>query len=156
MSPEQRTLRIKILVRKKLNMSSGKLAAQAVHAALALPGAEPNMSVAVLQVSERNFAEAKEMSGAVVIRDAGRTEVAPGTETAVAFLVSDETQMPWRISQTDEKFEDWRNAVAMIRAAGYVHPADLLEDMAEFIDKQHGELLLLRDECGRMPDGRAR
>lgn len=146
--------RIKILIRKNLRMSSGKLAAQAVHAALALPDTNPNMTVAVLQVSDRKFAEAKEMPGMVIIRDAGLTEVDPGTETAIAFLATDETIRPYKCSRSLAEFPDWQNAVEMIRAANYEHPAVLIEQMADYIDHQHSELLMLRDECGRMPDGR--
>lgn len=85
--------RIKILARKKLNMSPGKLAAQSVHAALALATQvelHPMMSVVVLSVNETPFNEAKEKNNPVaVVRDAGYTEVAPGTETCLAFLEND-------------------------------------------------------------------
>ena len=85
-------MRIKILARKKLKMSPGKLAAQSVHAALALAvlddRVDPLMSVVVLLVNEGKFNEAKRGIHAV-IRDAGFTEVAPGTETVVAFLEDD-------------------------------------------------------------------
>jgi peptidyl-tRNA hydrolase len=85
--------RIKILARKKLNMSPGKLAAQSVHAALALAGRtdlHPMMSVVVLMVNETPFNKAKEENEIVaVVRDAGYTEVEPGTETVLAFLEGD-------------------------------------------------------------------
>ncbi len=85
--------RIKILARKNLKMSSGKLAAQAVHAALALTSLEkldPLQSVVVLEVSDRKFNEKINGEGKMaVVRDAGYTEVAPGTITCLAFLEDD-------------------------------------------------------------------
>jgi peptidyl-tRNA hydrolase len=80
--------RIKILARKNLRMSEGKLAAQCVHAALGLYKAHPGeyRACIVLPVSDSKFAAAKaEHPEAYVVSDAGHTEVAPGTETALAF-----------------------------------------------------------------------
>jgi peptidyl-tRNA hydrolase len=56
--------RLKILYRKNLNMSPGKLAAQAVHAALLLNAFTDDvddvaMSVVVLGVSNAKFEQAK-------------------------------------------------------------------------------------------------
>ena len=85
--------RIKILSRKNLKMSPGKLAAQAVHAALALTSLEkldPLQSVVVLEVTDRKFNEKINGEGKLaVVRDAGYTEVAPGTLTCLAFLEDD-------------------------------------------------------------------
>lgn len=84
--------RIKILARKKLKMSEGKLAAQCAHAALALAGIEqlnPMMSVVVLMVNETPFYEAKKGRNVAVIADAGYTEVERGTETVLAYLEDD-------------------------------------------------------------------
>ena len=85
--------RVKILARKNLKMSSGKLAAQAVHAALALTSLEkldPLQSVVVLEVSDKKFNEKINGEGKLaVVRDAGYTEVAPGTITCLAFLEDD-------------------------------------------------------------------
>lgn len=85
--------RIKILARKNLKMSSGKLAAQAVHAALALTSLEkldPLQSVVVLEVSDKKFNEKINGEGKLaVVRDAGYTEVEPGTITCLAFLEDD-------------------------------------------------------------------
>lgn len=87
--------RIKVLVRRNLKMSSGKIAAQAVHAALWLKEKDSRVhhlsTVVVLEVSDKKYNEAKEklvLEGRIfaVCRDAGYTEVEPGTETCLAFL----------------------------------------------------------------------
>lgn len=67
-------------------MSPGKLAAQCVHAALGLGADKYNMSVVVLQASDKKFWEIVNSTGNIfVVHDAGRTEVAPGTATCAAF-----------------------------------------------------------------------
>lgn len=103
--------RLKLLVRKNLKMSSGKIAAQCVHAALGLnkklnwddlpmgqfPDREyldPMKSVVVLEVSDVKFGEAKTSLAAsqnsfYVVTDAGYTEVAAHSETVIAFLEDD-------------------------------------------------------------------
>ena len=85
-------MRIKVLARKNLRMTPGKLAAQSVHAALGLRAADPrpHWSCVVLEVSDAKFGEAKAAHpGAHVVSDAGYTEVAPGTETCLAFWEDD-------------------------------------------------------------------
>jgi peptidyl-tRNA hydrolase len=83
--------RIKILVRKNLDMSKGKQSAQSVHAALGLMRTDPRpyWSCVVLEVSDQKFEEAKLAHHAYVVRDGGYTEVEPGTETAMAFYEPD-------------------------------------------------------------------
>lgn len=86
--------RLKILVRKNLKMSPGKVAAQCVHAALGLDkfhgiSLHPHMSVVVLHVSDKKFEEAKAAHDGFSIKDAGFTEVAPGTETVFAYIEPD-------------------------------------------------------------------
>jgi peptidyl-tRNA hydrolase len=112
--------RIKILARKNLKMSPGKLAAQSVHAALALACQEelhPMMSVVVLEVNGKPFEDAKANNNPVaVVRDAGYTEVAPGTETCIAFLeddprLSQHAGEHWTIDYT-ELPEEVSNAIA--------------------------------------------
>lgn len=71
--------RLVIRVNSNVSMSRGKFAAQAVHAALMLTGAHHGGPVIVLG-GKPGEVEACE----VVVRDAGRTEVAPGTLTAGA------------------------------------------------------------------------
>jgi peptidyl-tRNA hydrolase len=92
-------------------MSEGKIAAQCVHAALGLnlkltedptqmlgeylPCVLRGMeSVVVLQVSDAKFTEAKLALGEkkapfYVVTDAGYTEIAPNTETVLAYLEDD-------------------------------------------------------------------
>ena len=72
---------VRILVNTNVSMSRHKAAAQAVHAALAAFGI-PHGRVVVLGGRPDEVAAMD-----VVVRDAGRTEVAPGTLTAGAALV---------------------------------------------------------------------
>lgn len=69
--------RVVIHVNHSANMSRGKYAAQAVHAALLAAGVHPGKAVIVLGAKKEEIEELK-----TVVRDAGRTEVAPGTVTA--------------------------------------------------------------------------
>jgi peptidyl-tRNA hydrolase len=66
-------------------MSPGKLAAQAVHAATGKRHCDYSMNVVVLAVSDKKFREIVEAENAFVVRDAGHTEIEPGTETCAAF-----------------------------------------------------------------------
>lgn len=72
--------RMVILMNHGPTMSRGKYAAQAVHAALTLAGVHHGGPVVVLGSSAEEVEECK-----VVIYDAGRTEVEPGTLTAGAL-----------------------------------------------------------------------
>lgn len=83
-------MRIRMLYRRNLKMSPGKLAAQSIHAALGLAqmnskALSPMHSVIVLEASDKKFQEAKNPNAYVVV-DKGLTEVAPGTETVLAIL----------------------------------------------------------------------
>lgn len=82
--------RLKVLYRKNLKMSPGKIAAQAVHAAIGLGANDPMMSVVVLGVSDTKFATEGGLfhfkpDPFYIVRDAGYTEVPAGTETCMAF-----------------------------------------------------------------------
>jgi PTH2 family peptidyl-tRNA hydrolase len=67
----------RIVIYANSNVSRGKFAAAAVHAALTAAGVHPGLPVIVLG------AKPSEIQGHdTVIRDAGRTEVEPGTVTA--------------------------------------------------------------------------
>jgi len=78
-------MRLKIIYRKNLKMSPGKLAAQAVHAATGINHKEYYMNVVVLAVSDKKFKEIVFEKGAFVVKDAGHTELEPGTETCASF-----------------------------------------------------------------------
>jgi peptidyl-tRNA hydrolase len=95
-------MRIKILARRNLRMTSGKLAAQCVHAALGLYKLSPqdHFSCVVLEVSDRKFEEKKAALAIVsapfdfptpfyIVQDAGFTEVPQGSETCIAFYETD-------------------------------------------------------------------
>ncbi len=43
---------------------------------------------------------------------------------------------------------DWRNAVEMIRAAGFVHPAEVIEQQAETIDSLYESLFSITNGSG--------
>lgn len=96
--------RIKILARRNLKMSAGKLAAQSVHAALglaALMAATPedlvvmaNLTCVVLEASDQKFNQEGDKQIAdnnrvYIFYDAGYTEVEPNTVTCMAFLEDD-------------------------------------------------------------------
>jgi PTH2 family peptidyl-tRNA hydrolase len=69
--------RFVILVNDRAKLSRGKYAAQAVHAALLALGVHPEVPVIVLGASPTEIAKMRTQ-----VRDAGRTEVEPGTLTA--------------------------------------------------------------------------
>lgn len=84
--------RIKILARRKLNMTEGKLAAQATHAGIALQKKYPReyWACIVLQAGEQTFQQAKiDHPEHWVVVDSGYTEVEPDTETVIAFYEPD-------------------------------------------------------------------
>jgi peptidyl-tRNA hydrolase len=91
--------KVKILVRKNLRLSRGKMAAQAVHAALDLVSlgfidvdSYKGLPVIVLEVSDKKFEENKARK-LISIFDAGYTEVKPGTETCLAYLEDENETM---------------------------------------------------------------
>lgn len=80
--------RLVIYVNSDVKMSRGKYAAQAVHAALMATGAHPGTPVIVLGAHKADIERMEH-----VVRDAGRTEVEPGTVTAGAmFMTREETR----------------------------------------------------------------
>lgn len=78
-------LRVKVLYRRKLVMSPGKLAAQVAHAVIGLGVKDKSLSVVVLQATERKFYQELAREHYYLVQDAGYTELEPGTDTCVAF-----------------------------------------------------------------------
>lgn len=69
--------KLKIFMNTNIKMSRGKYAAHAVHAALTAAGVHPDIPVVVLGGKPRDIEKMN-----TSIRDAGRTELEPGTLTA--------------------------------------------------------------------------
>lgn len=97
-----RNLRVKVVAKRNLQMSDGKLAAQSVHAVLELAALYApltkeelhemaNLTCVVLQASNQKFEAEKKRLGpfCVVFKDAGFTEVEPETETCLVYLEKD-------------------------------------------------------------------
>lgn len=85
-------VRIKILARRKLKMTEGKLASQATHAGIRLQQKYPKeyWSCVVLQAGDIAFEQAKkDHPEHVCIVDSGYTEVTPNSETCLAFYEPD-------------------------------------------------------------------
>lgn len=97
-----------ILLREDLDMSKGKMIAQACHASLKAyrkssqenrdEWEEQGEKKIALEVSEdqivRRFEQAKSRGlPAALIKDAGKTEIKPGTKTAVGIGPADESRI---------------------------------------------------------------
>jgi peptidyl-tRNA hydrolase len=78
-------MKLKIIYRKNLKMSPGKIAAQAVHAATGIKHTDDLMSVVVIGVSDKKFNELLPTGERFIVQDAGYTEVNPGTVTCAAY-----------------------------------------------------------------------
>jgi peptidyl-tRNA hydrolase len=78
-------MKLKLYYRRNLKMSDGKLAAQCVHAATGAKFPGGDMPCCVLSASDARFEELKGRA-AYVVRDAGFTELPPGTETVLAIF----------------------------------------------------------------------
>lgn len=79
-------MKLKIIYRKNLKMTPGKLAAQAVHAATNIGHTDRKLSVVVLGMSDTKYYETVNNNSVISrVYDAGYTEVDPGTETCAAF-----------------------------------------------------------------------
>jgi peptidyl-tRNA hydrolase len=81
-------MRLKIVFRKNLKMTPGKIAAQSVHAATGISHTDYMMSVVVLGVSDKKFNEIIATEKCFVVNDAGYTEVEPGTATCAAYYAA--------------------------------------------------------------------
>lgn len=79
-------MRIKVIYRKNLKMTEGKLAAQVAHAVKNLGATPKDCDIIVLKVSDKKFDELIEEHGCYVQVDKGLTEVESGTKTAAAWI----------------------------------------------------------------------
>lgn len=84
-------MRLKIIYKKNLKMTGGKIAAQAVHAAMGIGHIDPEMSIVVLGFSNKKYKQLlidliKKDKLHYEVHDAGYTEVNPNTNTCVAFF----------------------------------------------------------------------
>ena len=83
---EVSSMKLKVIYKKNLHMSHGKIAAQSVHAAIGLGCTDPMITVVVIGVSNTKYEEIlANRPEAYRFRDAGYTEVDPDTETCAAF-----------------------------------------------------------------------
>lgn len=90
-------MKLKILYRKNLKMSPGKIAAQAVHAAIGVKHDDNSLPVVVLEASDNKFFEKlRELESCkasyYLVEDAGYTEVEKGTMTCLAFFEKENGQ----------------------------------------------------------------
>ena len=78
--------RIKVIYRKNLKMSEGKVAAQVAHAVKNLGTSHVECDIIVLKVSDKKFEELTKEHDCYIQHDLGKTEVDKGTATAAAWF----------------------------------------------------------------------
>lgn len=81
-------MRIKVIYRKNLKMSEGKVAAQVAHAVKNLGPTPIDCDIVVLKVSDKKFNEMIVEQECYVQTDKGLTEVESGTQTAAAWIIT--------------------------------------------------------------------
>lgn len=83
-------MKVKVIYRKNLKMSEGKVAAQVAHAVKNLGYTSPDCDIVVLKVSDKKFNELTEQfkDTCYIHHDKGLTEVEEGTATAAAWIDS--------------------------------------------------------------------
>lgn len=84
-------MKLKIIYRKNLKMSTGKIAAQCVHAAIGLGIADPKISIIVLGYSDKKYNETiselfKKGINFYEVFDSGYTEIEPNTNTCFVYV----------------------------------------------------------------------
>ena len=79
-------MRIKVIYKKNLKMSEGKVAAQVAHAVKNLGKTPIDCNIVVLKVSNKKFNELVLENDCYVQTDKGLTEVESGTQTAAAWI----------------------------------------------------------------------
>ena len=99
------TGRIVVYLNKNVKMTPGKAAAQAAHAVLTLMGVHPEFPVIVLRGSKTRV-ESMEAT----VKDAGRTEVAPGTLTAGASFEFSEAGVSKERQRLNLAYETYQKA----------------------------------------------
>ena len=82
-------MRIKVIYRKNLKMTEGKVAAQVAHAVKNLGLTPIDSDIIVLRVSDKKFNELTTLYDCYIQTDKGLTEVEGGTQTAAAWIESE-------------------------------------------------------------------
>lgn len=75
---------VKVIYRKNLKMSEGKLASQVAHAVIGL-GVKEECIIRVLKVSDKKFDELTNQEQCYIQRDWGLTEIDKDTPTCAAW-----------------------------------------------------------------------
>ena len=79
-------MRIKVIYRKNLKMSEGKVASQVAHAVKNLGRTPINCDIIVLKVSDKKFFDLIKENTCSLQTDKGLTEVNKGEFTAAAWI----------------------------------------------------------------------
>jgi peptidyl-tRNA hydrolase len=79
-------MKIKVIYRKNLKMSEGKVAAQVAHVVIGLGVSDPTCTIVVLKVSDKKFNELITTEGCYVHHDYGYTEVDAGEATCAGWI----------------------------------------------------------------------
>lgn len=82
-------VRVKVIYRKNLKMSEGKVGAQVAHAVNKLGYISTDSTIIVLKVSDKKFNEMIAEQQCYVQVDMGLTQVEAGTPTAAAWIVTE-------------------------------------------------------------------